>query len=255
MSTKKSEMLSAMGTVWEIVKTIWNAVLELGGTDEDMRKVLKSGGSNLANDLAMVILGKAKVVMTNEVVSADFDLDYWVLFYKKYFNFTAVSSSDFSDLKIPQKPTEGNWRLLVVLQGLRNNQVYSACSERFTCWRYTDDLDSAVPTNERDSKNGTYAIWVGDTVEADEVHKNKSANMIKEANLKTETLLERTLHELKYFMETGKYLDVSNIMLCSGSRYSNDNVPGAFWSGSEFRVYWYGTDYRYVYLRSREVVS
>jgi hypothetical protein len=255
MNPKKSEMLSAMGTVWEIVKNIWNAVLELGGTDEDMKKVLKPGGSNMVNDLALVILGKAKVVMTNEVVSADFDLDYWVLFYKKYFNFTAVSSSDFSDLKIPQKPTEGRWRLLVILQGLTNNQVYDACKEKFHCSRYTEDLDSSVPTNERDPKNGTYAIWVRDTVEADEVHQNKSAGTLKSSNLKMETLLERILHELQYFMETGKHLDMSSWTLCCGSRDSEGDVPDAGWRDSEFLVGWsntynYGRD-----LRSREVVS
>ena len=60
MSAKKSEMLSVAGTIWEIVKAIWNAVLELGGTDEDMRNVLKI--KTMANDLALVILGRADVV-------------------------------------------------------------------------------------------------------------------------------------------------------------------------------------------------
>jgi len=252
MSAKKSEMLSAMGSIWEIVKTIWNAVLELGGTDEDMRKVLKPGGAKLASDLALVILGRARVVM-NEVVTVqeNTNLEFWVNFYQKHFNITP----DFSGLKIPQKPTEGNWRLLVILQGLTKNQVYDVCAKQFSCWRYTEDLDMVVSKNERDPKNGTYAIWVRDTVEADEVHKNKSANMIKDADLATETLLERMIHELVYFSETGEHLDVNNVTLCSGSRYSDGDVPGARWDDDGFRVCWDYAAGRLGSLRSREVVS
>ena len=61
MSAKKSEMVSVLGSVFEIVKAIWNAVLELGGTDDDMRNVLRQ--KDLAKDLALVILGRADVVL------------------------------------------------------------------------------------------------------------------------------------------------------------------------------------------------
>jgi len=255
MSAKKSEMLSAVGTVWEIVKTIWNAVLELGGTDEDMRKVLKPGGAKLASDLALVILGRASVVV-NEVVTVqeNINLESWVNFYQKHFDLTA----DFSGLKIPQKPTEGNWRLLVIPQGLTNNQVYDACAKQFPCWRYKDDLDAPpVPTNERGLKDDIYAIWVRDAVEADNVHQKKSANMVQSVKMKTETLLERMLHELKYFLETGKHLDLSKTAFCICSRNSDGNVspPYAHWDETEFHVYWGGNDYRYGDLRSRGVVS
>ena len=201
--------------------------------------------------------GQAKIVV-EWLKQPEIDLSVWTAFYQKYFGLTA----DFSGLKIPQKPTEGNWRLLVILQGLTNNQVYDACVKQFACWRYSDNLDKVVPTNERDSKNGGYAVWVRDTVEADPVHKNKSANTIKEAGLKTETLLERMIHELVYFSETlqdggqaGKHLDVNNVTLCSGSRDSDGSVPDAYWRGSRFQVLWYYTDYCDGYLRSREVVS
>jgi hypothetical protein len=258
MSAKKSEMLSTMGTIWEIVKNLWNAVLALGGTDEDMRNILKpSNGSILINDLALVILGKAKVVV-NEV-SPDFNPDYWVKFYKKYLN---CSAPDFSGLKIPKKPTEGNWRLLVILKGLTNNWVYGACAKQFPCWRYGDNLDKAIPTNERDPKNGSYAVWVRDTVEADPVHKNKSADTIKEAGLKTETLLERMIHELVYFLETlqdggraGKHLDVNTATLCSGSRHSGGDVPRTYWGDSKFQVNWEYAGHCGSRLRSREVIE
>jgi hypothetical protein len=50
--------------------------------------------------------------------------------------------------------------------------------------------------------------------------------MIKEAGLKTETLLERMLHELVFFSETRKHLDVNNLTFCCGSRYADGYGPG-----------------------------
>lgn len=247
MSAKKSEMLSVMGSVWEIVKAVWNAVLDLGGTDEDMRNILRK--KDLARSLALVILGRAEVFLKK--ANSDFNnLEFWVGFYKKYFKLDA----DFTGLKIPAKPTEGTWRLLVILKGLTNNQVYKVCEENFPCYKYIDNLNKDVTKNERDSRNGSYAIWVRDTVEADEVHKNKSANMIEEADLKTETLLERMIHELVYFSETGFHLDANNVTLCCGSRNSDGGVPDAVWYGGKFRVRWFSTGRRNDGLRSREVV-
>jgi len=249
MSARKSEMVSVMGTVWEIVKAVWNAVLDFGGTDDDMRNVLRN--KDLANSLALVILGRAEVVLKNKAVSDLNILDSWAGFYREYFGLTV----GFSGLKIPPKSTEGNWRLLVIASNLTNNQVYDACKKQFSCYKYTYNLDKDISRNERDPKKGNYAIWVRDTVEADEVHKNKSANMITKEGLKTETLLERMLHELVYFSETGSHLDVNNVTLCSGSCSLGGSVPGADWYGGRFRVNWDGTAGRDGCLRSREVVS
>jgi hypothetical protein len=178
----------------------------------------------------------------------------WEQFYLKAFGLTA----DLSGVKIPERTAEQAkelTRLIIVLQGFTQEQVYAVCKKSFPSWKYADDLDKSIPTNERDPKNGTYAIWVRDTVEADEIHRNKSANMIREEGLKTETNLERMLHELKYFMETGKHLDIQNITLCSGSRYSDGDVPGGDWSGGRFDVDYYSVGNRYDRLRPREVIS
>ena len=180
----------------------------------------------------------------------------WEHFYQKYFGLTL----DLSGVKIPERTpaqVQEFTRLIIVASGLGQNQVYDACHRAFKvkCWRYADDLDTAIPTNERDPKTGTYAIWVRDTVEADEVHKNKSANMVAEAKMKTETSLERNLHELKYFVETGKHLDIVNVTLCSGSRSSYGNVPGAHWDDDKFKVLCSFPGPQHAYLRPREVVS
>jgi hypothetical protein len=180
----------------------------------------------------------------------------WERFYQKHFGLTL----DLSDVEIPERTpvqTKEFTRLIMVASGLTNNQVYDACHRAFEgkCWRYADDLDTSIPKNERDPKTGAYAIWVRDTVEADKIHHNKSANMVAEAKMKTETSLERNLHELKYFAETGKHLDIVNVTLCSGSRYSGGVVPGASWVHGKFKVDWNTADNRDADLRPREVVS
>jgi hypothetical protein len=176
----------------------------------------------------------------------------WENFYEKVFGL----SCDFSGVKIPERTDEQKkefTRLLIVVGTLSNNQVYDACAKHFKCWRYADNLDSAVPKNDRG--NDTYAVWVRDVIEADEILKNKSAKDIKREGLKTETLKERMIHELKYFLETGKHLDIQNVTLCSGSRYSDGGVPGALWYDDKFRVHWYSAGYQDENLRAREVIS
>jgi len=177
----------------------------------------------------------------------------WEKFYKDNFNLTV----DFSGVRIPNYPGIG-WRLLIIAQGqgITLEQVFRAFT--FKTWKWTDrSLDDVVVENERDSKNGAYAIWVRDEREADEVHKNKSANQVKAEKLSTETPTERLVHEFKYFQETGKHLDVDNITLCSGSRCRGGNVPLVLWHrfDDELRVDWYLSGNATDRLRAREVVS
>ena len=175
----------------------------------------------------------------------------WQLFYKKFFD----KEYNFSNIFIPEKPNVGHWRLLVIAN-ITLEQLYAKCTELFTCWRWTDEnLDKKVVLNERDAINGAYAIWVKDEVEADEELKNISANNIKEKKITTETLAERLIHELKFFDETGKHLDIENWTLCSGSRDSDGRVPRVGRHGGRVRVDWCRPGDADGRLRSRVVVS
>jgi len=161
---------------------------------------------------------------------------------------------NFSTIRIPERP-EGKWRLLIIVD-IPLERLYIECKKRFSCWRRTDkDFDEIVTENERDAKNGPYAIWVKDEAEADENLRNFSANDIKAKNLATETLAEKFIHELKFVDETGGHLDVKNITLCSGSRYGDGGVPGVGWRGGEMRVSWYHSGITGDDLRARETVS
>jgi len=114
-------------------------------------------------------------------------------------------------------------------------------------------LDKIV-ISERTAKNSAYAVWFQNTVEADENLKNLSAYILKDKNIPGITLEERLLMELKYFKETGKHLDINNITLCAGSRYSDGGVPGVHWGVGGMEVSWYGAGDYGGALRAREAV-
>lgn len=188
----------------------------------------------------------------NPFVEGDYSeiIAEWEAFYKKCF----AMELNLSSVAIPAKPS-GKYRLLVIAD-ISLETLYAKCKELFPVWRWTtDDLDKIVVENERDTKNGTYAIWVKDAVEADEDLRNLSANDIKKRGVATETLAERLIHELKFFDETGKHLDVKNITLCTGSRYSGGLVPGVCWYDGRMNVSWCSPGNAHDSLRARSAVS
>jgi len=163
---------------------------------------------------------------------------------------------DLSGVAVPDNPG-GFDRVIIVAEGLTIEKVIAACRKYFKVWVYREDLDKAITENERTPANGSYAIRVRERVEADEELKNLSGEDVKARAIATETLLERLLHELKYFRETGKHLDVSNVTLASGSRYSVGYVPGVDWDSyyGKLCVYGCSPSHRGGLLRSRAVVS
>lgn len=68
MARTRSEFLGAFGTAFQIFKAIADAVMAEGGTDEDLRKVIQPG--DLAKHLALIVTGKAKIVIPESAGSA-----------------------------------------------------------------------------------------------------------------------------------------------------------------------------------------
>ena len=158
---------------------------------------------------------------------------------------------DLSSLRIGA-PKEGFTRLIVVLPGLKIEEVLAQCKKRFSVWRWTEkDLD-AITKSTRNATTEPYAIWVRDTQEADPVHANKSYNALAQEGVVGITLLERLLYDLKYFMETGKHLDLQNVTLCTGSLCSGGDVASVGWCDGELCVNWYDRGSAYPLLRVRE---
>ncbi len=171
----------------------------------------------------------------------------WQRFYKKHFNL----DKDFSTLRIPEQK-EGFDRLIVVVEGMTPEKLFSAIKSLTPAWKHSDNLDAIVSERKADKD---YAIWVRDRQEADEELKNKSANDLNQEGIPGITLEERLLYELKFFDETGKHLDVQKITLCAGSRDPDGYVPGVSWYDGEVHVRWYYPDRWYDGLRARVVVS
>ena len=150
----------------------------------------------------------------------------------------------------------GHW-LVPVVAGVTPNKIVATLRRLgVAVYTYRDDLDAAVPTNDRDPKNGSYAVHFKKTVEADPEFANLSANDLRDREISGITLTERLLLELGYFLATGKHLDVENVTLCSDSRYSDGYVPYVYWYPSFAQVYvnWFHPDYRLGDLRARAAV-
>lgn len=176
----------------------------------------------------------------------------WQKFWKDQLGW----SVDFSRVIIPPKPKTGSWRLLVLPKNLTNNKLFARMEQLFTCWKYADDLDAAVPINARTTASH-YAVWVRDGVEPDEEFLSRSTREADPDMKIGITLLERMTFSLKYFVETANHLDIKGGTWCSGSRGSGGDVPCVGWNPNDgaVRVFRYDVDYSYSGWGIRRAVS
>jgi len=213
---------------------------------EIKRQLDQDGGSPLdpewvAGELQRIIDASGKVLT---------EITDWQQFYHDLFGLEI----DLLGLSVPAKK-KGFDRLVIVAQGMTLQRLYDNCVKLCPCWKWTDDDLDKIVQSERTAKDGTYAVWFRDVVEADEELKNLSANDLKEKGIPGITLEERLLMELKYFKETGNHLDIKSWTLCSGSRCSDGRVPRVDWDSGRLRVDWYPPDGANGSLRSRRAVS
>ena len=141
------------------------------------------------------------------------DIARWQKFYCDYF----WIKMNFINLYIPRRPAS-DWRLLIMVDLLLEEIAWKYRELKIPYWQYYNDLDVEIVRNDRTAQSGPYAIWVRDRQEADEELKNLSASKLAEMKISTETLAERMIHGLTYYLETGQHLDIKNITLCGGSR-------------------------------------
>lgn len=175
----------------------------------------------------------------------------WQKFYEEEFGL----KTDFSKVKIPANPSDFD-RVIILPKGLSYKTILLKMTEKFSVYLFEDDYNyydanvKSVRTNDKD-----YAVRVRNRVEADTENKNLSTNDLEERKNNGITLKERFIYELKYFKETNNHLDIDNWTLCSGSRYSDGNVPKARWYSDEFYVDWYYAGHSFGHLSSRSAVS
>lgn len=152
---------------------------------------------------------------------------YWEKIYQEHYGLEA----DFSQVSVPQLPTEGKWRYIFVLKGLTMNhaaviyeKVIVAYDSRNKFWKYHADLDVTVTNNIRTSAE-SYVICVRDEPEPDTGYLGKSARSADPEQQIGVTLLERLVHGAIHFIETKKHLDEVGVTFCTGSRNSHGCVP------------------------------
>lgn len=180
----------------------------------------------------------------------------WTEFYKVHYGITV----DLSAVPLPPITQGFGWGVVVV-PGITVQQVFNNWEKKgVTASKYTDKSLDEVISREKDERNadkGPYISWCRDRRAADEELKNLSANQIAQRGLKTMTLLERELLGEWYHTKTGDHLDPDTYTNCTGSRYSDGDVPDVdFHDGSsKVHVHWYSVGYRKDDLRSREVVA
>jgi len=176
-------------------------------------------------------------------------LSDWQVFYSEVFGIQA----DFSTLKVPERH-EGFDRLIVVAGGMTPENIFQKCQKLFLCAKGTGQSLDDIIRSQRSSKEGAYAIWVRDTLEADRDLKKLSANDLEAQGITGITLEERLLYELKFFKETVQHLDRDSVTLCSGSRWIPAGVPSVSWSAYQLAIDRYGVDSGGARLRARRVV-
>jgi hypothetical protein len=169
---------------------------------------------------------------------------YWEKIYHDHFGLAA----DFSQVYVPELPTEGKWRYVFVLKGLTMNhaaviykKIIVAHNSSWNLWKHNDDLDSVVTNNVRTSMQ-SYVICVHDEPEPDKDYLGKSAIVADPEQKIGVTLLERFVHGTVHFIETKQHLDEKGWTLCTGSRDADGGVPSVCWGSGcrRVRVSWCG---------------
>ncbi|MFC1902001.1 hypothetical protein ACFLX3_03645 [Chloroflexota bacterium] len=175
----------------------------------------------------------------------------WQAFYRDLFEIEA----DFSNLQIPANQ-QGFDRLIIVAQGMDPERLFHKCREFFFGWKSTDDSLDEVVQSDRSSKNGPYAVWFRETVEADEDLKNLSVEDLKAKGIPCITLEERLLYELKYYNETDWHLDPDTFTLCAGSRFTDGYVPTVRYrvTAVGLGIHWYETKDSFDTVRARRAI-
>lgn len=241
----KVKMMTAETSCLKVLTSVQQMVLDGKRDSERVRAVLqtiKNYGDFQDRLAAAVAFDDAKVRE---------ELILWQKFDRKFF--PDVNVGNYTNLRIPLSPPAGFTMPIVNARGISENMLVARMRKEFGVWTYQDDLSSVL--SDRSPVSSSYVILVRDCIEADEELMNRSAGMIADEAIQTETLQERLRHGFFHWFKTGKYLDVINATLCAGSRYADGGVPYVRWYGAygELGVGWYDPGSRHDSLRPRAV--
>lgn len=221
----------ALGKVAEMI-----AIHHASATFDEVQALLASGGRDLRDSISRQ-LAPIFVIQEDDPHRAQRAL--WEKYFREHFSMEV----DLSEVRIPTKPTNGKWRLIMIPKGLTMNHavvcykaIICAHNKDWNLWQYQSDLDASVTKNARTPLE-SYAIWVRDEPEPDKDYLGKSALAIDSDSLLGVTLLERLVHGIVHFVETKKHLDEKGWTICTGSRSSDGGVPYVGWYPDDREVF------------------
>jgi hypothetical protein len=156
-------------------------------------------------------------------------IEEWAQFYREIFDLNV----HYSEVNIPARPS-GFYRLIVVAQGLTLKRIIEVARKHFPVdlggdsRRYFSTDEETRGTHDR-LPTQSYCVWVRDRIDPDEEYVYVRPGVLARDGVKCITLLEHLLFHLKYFRETGKFLDRNaRQTLYAGSHYSDGGVVAVF---------------------------
>lgn len=134
-------------------------------------------------------------------------------------------SLDFAQVVLPPH-RDGFGRLLIVAKGMTAEILFRKCAELFPATKSRSRGELAVQS-DRNADQDHYAVWARDCIEADQEHRDRSAEAFAnmEPRLTAMTLEERLVFELLHFHQTRRHLDLKTVTICAGSRFPRNMVP------------------------------
>ncbi len=209
--------------------------------------------------ISVTSLANGGVTYTPPVVPIDIDAFRrdWERHFLKVYDRTV----DLSGVQLPPFRQGFSWGI-VRIPDLSAQEMFEILTHRFNgkTWKwYPNIIDEALNSKfeVRTTADGPYVVWLRDRVEADEEHKKCSTDDLIELGVNCITEPERIALEGWFEERTnGSHLDIKNVTLSAGSRWSDGFVPNAYWyTGDGFCVSRCSVDRRLDFLRTREVVS
>jgi hypothetical protein len=165
------------------------------------------------------------MMVTDNARGTAFQIEEWVQFYRGLFDLDV----HYSQIRIPLLRRSGFHRLIVVAQGLTLKRIIEVARKDFpveceVSGRYFSHDQETRGTHDR-LPIVSYGVWVRDKVDPDEEYINVRPGVLERRGVHGITLLEHLLFHLKYFRETGNFLDRNDRQtVCTGSRDSESHL-------------------------------
>ena len=175
-----------------------------------------------------LIKARADMMISDYARGTVFQIEEWAQFYRDVFDIDVYCST----IKIPSR-RPGFHHLILVAQRITLKRIIEVARKDFPVdigepGRYFTHNAEICGTHDR-LPTQTYGVWVRDQVDPDEEYTNVRPPVLERRGVKCSTLLEHLLFHMKYFRETGQFLDRNERQtVCTGSRDARGNLVAVF---------------------------